>query len=93
MTAGPQAPHDWRGRTTITVEEAGTILGIGRSSAYELVRSGEIPMIRLGRRFVVPVAPLRRMLGEAPSDDNDAAGNGAEVTAPAAGTRGHVHPE
>jgi excisionase family DNA binding protein len=47
---------------TLTVEEAGDALGISRASAYEGVRTGEIPSIRVGRRIVVPTAALRRLL-------------------------------
>lgn len=49
-------------RPTVPVEEAGEILGISRNSAYEGVKSGEIPSIRVGRRIMVPTAGLRRML-------------------------------
>ena len=47
---------------TMTVEAAGQALGISRSSAYEGVRTGEIPSIRVGRRLLVPTAAVRRML-------------------------------
>jgi excisionase family DNA binding protein len=47
---------------TLTVEETGDVLGISRASAYEGVRTGEIPSIRIGRRIVVPTAELRRLL-------------------------------
>lgn len=50
-------------KTSITVEAAGRILGIGRSLAYAGVRSGEIPSIKIGGRIIVPVAPIRKMLG------------------------------
>lgn len=63
---------DWRARTTLTIEEAAVVLKIGRSSAYVLARAGELPTLRLGRRFVVPVAQMRRMLGE---DANEAIGD------------------
>jgi excisionase family DNA binding protein len=49
-------------RQTVTVEEAARILGIGRSAAYMAVKRGEIPVLRLGRRFVVPKAALERLL-------------------------------
>jgi excisionase family DNA binding protein len=49
-------------RPTLTVEEAGAFLGLGRSGAYEAVRRGEIPSISFGRRIVVPTAALRRLL-------------------------------
>jgi excisionase family DNA binding protein len=49
-------------RKTLTVEQAGRALGIGRGLAYELVRTGEIPSVRLGRRIVVPIAAVEEML-------------------------------
>ncbi|MDZ7677703.1 MAG: helix-turn-helix domain-containing protein [Acidimicrobiales bacterium] len=48
---------------TITVEQAAQVLGVGRSTAYELVRSGDIKCIRLRRRIIVPVAYLAESLG------------------------------
>ncbi|KAA0122228.1 DNA-binding protein [Methylobacterium sp. P1-11] len=48
---------------TISVEEAGRWLGISRNSAYEAVKRGEIPTIKIGRLLLVPVAPFERMLG------------------------------
>ena len=60
-------PADWRDRTTIDVPTAGAIIGVCRNTAYDGARSGEIPTIRLGRKLVVPVAPLRRLLGELPA--------------------------
>lgn len=50
------------GTQTISVEEAGRRLGIGRSAAYAAVRRGEIPAIRLGRLWRVPTARLDQML-------------------------------
>lgn len=52
-------------RQTYSVPEVGKILGIGRSCAYEGVRTGRIPSIKIGRRVVVPRAVIRRMMGEA----------------------------
>lgn len=48
---------------TLTVEQAGQVLGVGRSTAYELVRKGDLRCIRLRRRIVVPVAHLAESLG------------------------------
>ncbi|HXN60922.1 MAG TPA: helix-turn-helix domain-containing protein [Acidimicrobiales bacterium] len=47
---------------TLTVDEAARFLGIGRSTAYDGIRSGGIPSIRVGGRIVVPTAALRRLL-------------------------------
>ena len=51
-----------RERLTMTVDEAAEALGISRSHAYELVRSGDLPSVRLGRRLVVPVRTLMAIL-------------------------------
>jgi excisionase family DNA binding protein len=40
------------------VAEAGELLGISRAFAYELVARGELPVIRLGRRRLVPKVAL-----------------------------------
>ena len=47
---------------TITVERAGQLLGISRGLAYDLVRRGDIPAIRLGRRLVVPAHAVDQIL-------------------------------
>jgi excisionase family DNA binding protein len=52
-------------RLTVTVEEAGRLLGVSRNSAYELARTGQLPTLRLGRRLLVPKAALEKMLAGA----------------------------
>jgi excisionase family DNA binding protein len=49
---------------TMTVEQAAKLLGVGRGTAYEAARRGELPTVKLGRRLLVPRAALMRMLGE-----------------------------
>lgn len=49
-------------RLTLTVEEAAALLGISRAFAYEAVRRGEIPSIRIGRRVLVPRVALDRLV-------------------------------
>ena len=56
---------------TLTVEEAAAALGISRWSGYEAARKGELPVIRIGRRLLVPRVQLERLLagenGEGPA--------------------------
>ena len=40
------------------------LLGISRDLAYKMARSGELPTVQLGRRYVVPVPKLLALLGE-----------------------------
>lgn len=39
---------------TLRVEELIPVLGIGRNTTYELVRSGQIRSIRIGRQLRIP---------------------------------------
>jgi hypothetical protein len=51
------------GATTDLVT-AGAILGIGRTRAHQLARAGKfpVPVLRLGRAYTVPTAPIRALL-------------------------------
>ena len=49
-------------RRVVSVIEAGRILGLGRQGAYNAVARGEIPVLRFGRRILVPVPALERLL-------------------------------
>jgi len=58
-------------RLTLTVEEAAATLGVSRASAYEAVRRGQIPAIRIGNRILVPRSKLQDMLNAEPSNSDD----------------------
>ena len=51
---------------TLRVEDLMPILGIGRNTAYELVRSGKIRSIRIGKQLRIPKDALVEYL----SDEN-----------------------
>ncbi len=48
---------------TLRVEELMPILGIGRNTAYELVRCGQIRSIKVGRQIRVPKDAVIEFLG------------------------------
>jgi hypothetical protein len=50
---------------TTSLETAAEVLGIGRTLAYSLTREGKFPVrvLRLGRRVLVPVPDLLKLLG------------------------------
>jgi excisionase family DNA binding protein len=64
MDANLEATH--RERRVVTVNEAALMLRISRGAAYEAARRKEIPTIRIGRRLLVPLAALDRMLAGDP---------------------------
>jgi len=53
------------GRLTLSVDEAAKRLGISRPTAYEGIRRGEIPSIKVGSRILVPIARLEQLLAGA----------------------------
>jgi excisionase family DNA binding protein len=54
-------------KKTLSIPEAGKALGIGRSAAYEAARTGQLPTIRIGKRLLVPIVALERLLERANS--------------------------
>jgi excisionase family DNA binding protein len=57
---GPPLPE----RRTLSIKEAGAILGLSTQMAYVFAAKGSIPTIRLGKKLLVPKAALDRLLGE-----------------------------
>ena len=49
-------------RYCMTVPEAAKKLGISRNFGYELVKRGELPVIRFGKRLLIPKVALEKML-------------------------------
>ena len=52
-------------RLTLTVDEAGELLGISRPTAFKLVKERKIPSLRLGRRVVIPRVAIQKLLDNA----------------------------
>lgn len=48
---------------TLSVTEAGKLLGLSRSSAYRAAERGDLPTLQIAGRLHVPTARLLAMLG------------------------------
>lgn len=51
---------------TFTIPEAAELIGVSRNTAYEEAKTGElagVPVIRVGRRLLIPRARLLDVLG------------------------------
>lgn len=59
----PLTVEELRNRPTVSVPDGGACVGLSRNASYEAAKRGDLPTIRIGRRVVVPTAPLLRMLG------------------------------
>jgi excisionase family DNA binding protein len=53
-------------RLVYTVTETAEILGVGRSTAYDLIARGEIKVLRLGHRLFITRPVLTELLGSEP---------------------------
>ena len=79
-----------------TLPTAASILGIGRSLAYELAATNQfpVPVIRAGNRLLIPVRPLLQLLrlddptpGAATGGLDDGAGTSVDVSTHPADSR------
>lgn len=43
----------------VSIPEAARLIGCGRSKLYEIISTNGLPVIKLGRRSLIPVAALR----------------------------------
>ena len=52
----------------ISANEALKMIGgkIGRSTLYDAIKRGELPVVRFGSRIIIPLAALRRQFGLEP---------------------------
>ena len=49
-------------RQTLNVPEVAQILGVSRNLCYQRIRSGEIPVIKIGRRLLISTQALEKIL-------------------------------
>ncbi len=64
-------------KLTLSVEEAGKLLGVSRQVAYQLIHRPDFPTIQIGRRVLIPKKQLEEWM--------DRQVNGAEVNFDQAG--------
>lgn len=65
-TTAPRTPMETRG---VPVDEARYRLGnLGKTHFYNLVRQGKIRVVRLGRRTIVPLSEIDRLLRDEGDD-------------------------
>ena len=53
-----------RTKLTTTPSEAAAELNVGKTKIYELLRKGEIPSLRVGRKILIPMDELKNWLYE-----------------------------
>ncbi len=63
-SGSPMSEQSPEGATLLRAEEVAKVLRIGRTRTFELLGSGELPVIRIGRVVRVPKADLDRWIAE-----------------------------
>mgnify|MGYP001079574890 CR=1 FL=1 len=59
----PLTVDELRRRPTITVREYAAFVGVSKDTAYEAAARGELRVLHLGRRVLVPTVPVLESLG------------------------------
>jgi excisionase family DNA binding protein len=49
---------------TTSIAETAQALGLGRTKTYELINEGRLETVKIGRRRLVKVQSIRRLLGD-----------------------------
>ena len=62
----------------VAVPDAARLLGIGTTLAWDLVRSGDLPSVKLGRRVLVPRAALESLARHRVSGNDQRSGADTE---------------
>ena len=52
----------WRDKGALKVEEAAQALSIGRSTAWAIIKEGQLATIKIGRSRRVPVSEIERFI-------------------------------
>jgi len=58
ITWGVDKPGAAGPRLLLKIEEAGTVLGVGRTKIFELVAGGQLESVRIGRARRIPAESL-----------------------------------
>jgi len=53
----------------LTIPELAKVLGMSRIAVFKKVKSGEIPAIRVGRNYAIPMKSLGNIFGHPLSED------------------------
>jgi excisionase family DNA binding protein len=62
FAVGAQTESSLPARPTLTVQETADLLGISRWLVQQAVRRGELPVVRIGRRILIPRVRLLALL-------------------------------
>jgi excisionase family DNA binding protein len=63
--AAPGRTSEMIERVMLSIPETAKALGLSRTSVFQLIKTGKLKVVRLGRRTLVPKVELDRLTSEA----------------------------
>lgn len=78
-------------RAVLTVPEAAELLGLAERSVRRALEAGDLPVLRVGRRTLIPTAPLSALLGLEKSEAAPATGAAATTNRNPTKSPGDTH--
>ena len=57
-------------KLTLSVEEAGKLLGVSRQTAYNLIHRADFPVLRIGKRVLIPRKQLEAWMDRQVNGDD-----------------------
>ena len=49
---------------TISIPDAARLMGVGKNRVYAMAKSGQIPVLKVGNRYIIPKANFEAWLAE-----------------------------
>jgi excisionase family DNA binding protein len=68
MVPTPLTRSELRDRLTLTPVEASRVLGLSERSVYDALRSGRLPGVKVGTRWLVSASGIESLIGDEPAD-------------------------
>lgn len=63
-TPSPENHDQTRSPLAVRIREACRLIGLGRSTVYELIAAGELEMIKVGAATLIPMDSLERLVAD-----------------------------
>lgn len=51
-------------KMTYTVKEAAELLGVSKSFMYKMIQNNEIPVLKLGKRIIIPKTKFQQFINQ-----------------------------
>jgi excisionase family DNA binding protein len=61
----PELLDTSNGKLALSPREVATALGVSQTTVYEQIHQGQIPVVKWGRKILIPKVALAKMLAEA----------------------------